>query len=419
MRLNKTTVERIRPPEKGFTLDWDDAVSGFGVRTTANGVKSYVVQARVSGQSRRVTLGRHGVLTADQARARAKTELGHMSQGIDPAATKKAAVKAVARDKALSVTLDQAWLEYRASRRSDGKQRKQSTLDDIEGHLKRNFGDWRKRPITEITPDGVTQRHAAIAKRGPYQADQAMRYLRALLNFARDNHTAPDGTPILPFNPVDALRKRKAWHAAERRENLIERKHLGAVIAGLEKIAHAPDELPVTTASADLVLFLLFTGLRLTEGAALTWADVDDDNSAIILPDPKNRRETTLPLSDEAAAVLARRDRGCAQVFPGRSSEYLKDTRGVRNRIAAETGAVFTNHDLRRTFATIAAELDINSYTLKALLNHAVSNADVTGGYVRPGFERKRDAANQVGAFMRSRADAEGRDNVVTLEARA
>jgi len=79
MRLNKTTVERIRPPEKGFTLDWDDAVSGFGVRTTANGVKSYVVQARVSGQSRRVTLGRHGVLTADQARARAKTESGHMS----------------------------------------------------------------------------------------------------------------------------------------------------------------------------------------------------------------------------------------------------------------------------------------------------------------------------------------------------
>jgi len=48
-----------------------------------------------------------------------------------------------------------------------------------------------------------------------------------------------------------------------------------------------------------------------------------------------------------------------------------------------------------------------------------VNNADVTGGYVRPGFERKRDAANQVGAFMRSRADAEGRDNVVTLEARA
>ncbi len=419
MRLNKTTVERIKAPEKGFTLTWDEAVSGFGVRTTAKGVKAYIVQSRANGQSRRVTLGRHGVITAEQARARAKIALGRMSEGIDPTETKRTVVNKSARDKALAVTLQTVWDEYRTSRRKDGKTRKQSTLDDMQGHLNRNFKEWLKRPITEITRDGVLAKHKAIAKRGTYQADQAMRYLRSLLNFARDLYTAPDGAPCLPNNPVDVLRSARQWHAPQRRRVVIPKAKLGKAICALERIATAPDELRSTQSQADLELFLMFTGLRLNEAAQVTLDTLDRDIWAISLPDPKNRTPTWIPLSDEAVAVLKRRPGNTEYLFEGRSDKYIRGTRMVRDRVAVEIESHFTNHDLRRTFTSIAAEHDLGTYTLKALLNHAVSNGDVTGGYVVPGFEHLRSAANKVGNYMRSQADAETRDNVVVMEARA
>jgi integrase len=417
MRLNKTAVDRLPHPDKGFTLTWDSTLPGFGVRTTKN-VKTFIAQTRVSGKSRRVSIGRHGVITADQARRSARHVLGRMAEGKDPAEEKRLDAENRARTKALSVTLKQVWNEYRNSRRKDGKTRKQSTLDDIESHLNRNFQEWLDSPITEITRDGVLNKHKAIAKRGTYQADQAMRYLRSLLNYARDLHTAPDGEPCLPNNPVDVLRSARAWHAPQRRRNVIPRGKLGAVVTALETIATAPEEHAATRTCADLVLFLLFTGLRFTEGAALEWSDVDTDTWSIALPDPKNRRPTTLPLSEEAACVLQRRpDDDC--VFPGRSNGHIGDTRSVRSRVAEATGVEFTNHDLRRTFASIAAEQDVGEYTLKRLLNHAVSSADVTGGYVSTDFESQRAAANRICRFIRSRADAEQRDNVVPIRERA
>lgn len=419
MRLNKTNVDKLPLPESGSTLTWDDAVSGFGVRTTSKGVKSYVVQARVNGKSRRITLARHGVITADEARARAKTELGRMSEGIDPAEVKQKAADDRARTKAMSVTLQQVWDEYRESRRKDGKTRKQSTLDDIQGHLNRNFNEWLKRPITDITRDGVLAKHKAIAKRGTYQADQAMRYLRSLLNFARDVHTTPDGTPCLPNNPVDVLRSARQWHAPQRRRVVIPKAKLGKAICALERIATAPDEVRTAKTQADLELFLMFTGLRLNEAAQLTQEALDRDIWAISLPDPKNRTPVWIPLSDEAAAVLKRRPVDTKYLFEGQSSGPIVGTKTIRDRVAAEIESYFTNHDLRRTFTSIAEEHDLGTYTLKALLNHAVSAGDVTGGYVVPGFERLRSAANKIGHYMRSQADVEGRDNVVMMEARA
>lgn len=416
MRLNKTTIEGIEPAGK-TRLDWDDALPGFGLRTTNKGAKAFIVQARVNGSTRRITLGRVGVLTADQARKRARAELVRMAEGIDPAEEKREYKARRRASKAKQTTLRQVWEEYRLSRRKDGKPRKQSTLNDIESHLRRNFADWVDRPVTDITRDGVLQRHRQIAKRGTYQADQAMRYLRALLNFARDIYTEPDGTPYLPNNPVDVLRSARSWHSPQRRRHVVASDRLGATVTALEQVALDPAELPVVQTEADLLLFILFTGLRIGEASALKWQSVG--SGIITLDDPKNRKPTNLPLSDEAAAVLQRRWHDSEYVFAGRSDGHIKDTRGVRDRVADAAGAPFTNHDLRRTFISVAEAHDIGEYTLKQLLNHAVSAADVTGGYIVPGFERLRSAANRVGASIRARADAATTDKVVALEWRS
>lgn len=70
MKLTKKAIENTPFPEAGQTFLWDDDLKGFGIRLTPT-ARTYVAQARVKGKTRRVSLGKHGVITLQQARKRA------------------------------------------------------------------------------------------------------------------------------------------------------------------------------------------------------------------------------------------------------------------------------------------------------------------------------------------------------------
>src|SRR5262249_23014931 len=85
-RLTKTAVEAIEATG-GDVLWWDDDLARFGVRVTPGGARSYVIQYRQGGRSRRHTIGRHGQpWTVEQARKEAARLLLEVDAGRDPAA---------------------------------------------------------------------------------------------------------------------------------------------------------------------------------------------------------------------------------------------------------------------------------------------------------------------------------------------
>ena len=83
-KLTKTAVEAIKPGLKD-AYAWDDRVHGFGVKVTPRGARIYVIKYRSGGAQRWIVLGRHGEITAEQARAKAVRLRGAIANGEDPA----------------------------------------------------------------------------------------------------------------------------------------------------------------------------------------------------------------------------------------------------------------------------------------------------------------------------------------------
>ena len=83
-RLNRRTISRrtveALEVEKD-TVFWDSELMGFGVRVYPSGSKYYVVQTRAGGAAaKRVTVGRHGVISAEEVRGGARRWLSRGSK---------------------------------------------------------------------------------------------------------------------------------------------------------------------------------------------------------------------------------------------------------------------------------------------------------------------------------------------------
>ena len=89
-KLTKRTVDATRPTAERFII-WDTALPGFGLRVEPSGAKVFIARYRAgggrAGTRRQATIGRYGTVTADEARAKAKTLLGKAAGGGDPSAS--------------------------------------------------------------------------------------------------------------------------------------------------------------------------------------------------------------------------------------------------------------------------------------------------------------------------------------------
>jgi Arm domain-containing DNA-binding protein/integrase-like protein len=91
-RLTKKTIDAIKPDAKKDVFVWDDKLAGFGLRVKPSGTKSFLLQYRNErGKSKRMTIGKYGKLTPDQARKEAIRLFGSVELGSDPAAQREEA----------------------------------------------------------------------------------------------------------------------------------------------------------------------------------------------------------------------------------------------------------------------------------------------------------------------------------------
>ena len=268
----------------------------------------------------------------------------------------------------------------------------------------------------------------AEPKRREASADGTMRVLRAVLNYTFGDD---EETGVTRVNPVRTLSRKKSWYKVGRRRTLIKNSDLPA----WHKAVMAMDN----AVARDYFLFVLHTGLRRNEAAGLQWQQVDFNERCFSIPDTKNNEPLILPLTDylyklfkdrkeslkvklidakaaikesrmspdtltakQRQTLLNRMARAESRlnslyVFPGEgeTGHFVEPKRSI-DIITAATGIIFSCHDLRRTFATIAESLNLSGYTVKALMNHKQQIGDVTGGYIIINVDRLREPLQRI-----------------------
>ncbi|MEG0032279.1 tyrosine-type recombinase/integrase [Acinetobacter sp.] len=151
----------------------------------------------------------------------------------------------------------------------------------------------------------------------------------------------------------------------------------------------------------DFLLTLVLTGFRREESEFLLWSSVDLKYGHITSINPKNGEPHTLPMGDFLLELMQKRYSQATTkwVFPSAksSSGHIVNISKIRQKIDKSCGVEFSFHDLRRTFRSIAENLDYARYTIKRLLNHKEEDdRDVTASYVQVSERKLREAMNAI-----------------------
>jgi integrase len=381
-RLSKRVIDGVREQAgaAGKTLYcYDTVVAGFGAYATATGACAYFVQYRLGGRetpSKRMTIGKHGVLTAEQARLIAKDKLGDVAKGKDIAVARQDE----RRKLAAGTFRDVAEKFLTANDRRNRYWRETRRL--IEQNAYPFFGS---QPIATITRTQI----AALVDQTGARSKSAGRLLFAAL---RPLFTWSMERGAIEQNPIIGLRGPEPLQARERVLSDAEIKAFWIAASGLS----GPFE--------NIFKLLLLTAQRRDEVAGMLWDEIDLEQQVWSIAEErtKNGKSHTVDLSPEALVLIPNEERKrCPFVFSttGRSapSGFSKAKARLDKGMSAILGDAFKpwrTHDLRRTAASGMAALGHQPHVIERVLNH-VSGAQggLIGVYQRHNYRGERASA--------------------------
>ena len=381
-KLKRTTISR-RTVEglsvEKDTVYWDRALSGFGVRVYASGSKVYVAQTRARGRSKRVVVGRHGVITAEQARRRAALIIARIKSGEEAVAPSTRAPKGPT-----VAELTERYLREHVDVRCKASTAKK-VRRTLNKHILPEFGD---DPIHAVGRERISALHCRL-HRTPSVANDAVNTLSVMFNLAETWRMVPEG-----MNPCPHVAKYKV-RRRERFLTEVEFTRLGRMLSEAEAQGQ------ISNHAAAAIRLLMLTGCRRNEILRLRWDEVDLERNELRLRDSKTGPRA-VPLSPAAARVLANRPRvpGNPWVIPGGiRGEHLRTVDAPWWKVRGRAGLDDVRlHDLRHSFASRALALGESLPVIGKLLGH--TQVQTTARYAHLAGDSVKEAAARIAASI-------------------
>jgi integrase len=370
-RLTPQFVKKAAPMAGADRLVvWDSALEGFGLMVTGTGHRSWIVQYRAKGVSRRYAIP--GKLTLAKARKRAKAVQGLVADGRDPV-TEERRKKAEATSTLEAIAEDYLRrAEKKGGLRSLYECRRICNVYLYAGLGGSQISDIRRSDITKLL-DKVEDDN------GPVMADHVLGMLSMVMNWHASRHD-DFRSPI-----VRGMRRTRPKERARTR-------------------ALNDDELRAVWEAAGafsgpyghLVRFLLLTAVRLREAAKMVLGELSADGTVWTVPAArhKSRKDFMVPLSDDARAVLAAiprlGDKGL--VFTTDGHRFFGGfSRGKAVLDKAVPLPAWVIHDLRRTARSLMSRAGVPPRHAELALGHVIHG--VEGTYDRYAYFVEKRAA--------------------------
>jgi integrase len=377
-RISKRTVDAAGAPESGRAYLWDDKLSGFGLVVQTSGSKSYVYQYRTpEGQTRRITIGRHGdPFTPELARDKAIELAQSVKAGNDPLVAKK--------ERRNAATVADLLGSYLKSPKFASKAESTQAID--RGRINRHLVPLLGRKVADkLNADDIHRAFAAIrdgktainvrtGKRGLARvtggegsARMAVRLLKAVFAWAVE-------AKLLTGNPAASVKVGNDGKRSEVIESAEQYATLFTTIQALE------DQMKVRRPAADAIRVIALTGARRGEIAGLRWRHVDTSKGLIVLSSKEHKtgRKTsearTIGLPAAAQALITRQPAAAPDEFvfrPAKGKGAITLSKPWRViRAAAGLSPTIGLHGLRHSLATQMALSGAQAAQIMTVLGH-------------------------------------------------
>ena len=356
VRLTDAKVKALQTDDRDRIV-FDALQPGFGVRLTPAGTKIFVARTRVNGQRRVVSVGTFPEKTVSEARTDARAALEDMRAGRDPKIEKVVRRKAIEAGSLTVSEFADRWMEEYVHKKLKPRTA-QSYRSLLEQRIRPSFGHL---PVSRVTKDDVLKFHAGLEKT-PGRANRAVQTFRALMTYAEDTGLRP---PL--SNPC---RKVKMYRERARERFLSE----AEIAKAADAITSAEKAGKIGPHAATGLRLCLFTGARSGEITATKWEHVSFERKIIRIPDSKTNDPRTIHLSDAALEVL----RGVPRVGPyviagAKPNEAYKNLSRAWIKARKPAGLEDVRlHDLRHSYASLAAGRGVSLQMIGKLLGHKV-----------------------------------------------
>ncbi len=364
MRMTDAGVRNLKAKAQRYE-EWEDGRTGFGVRVSPRGRKTFQYMFWKDGTARRLALGVYGQITLAEARVKYAEAKKALTEGRDPASETVEQRKAD-RDAETVAALVELYLEKWA------RPRKRSAAEDERILRKEVIPTWGNRKARDIRRRDVIALLDGIVERGaPIGANRTLAVVRRMFSWAVERD-------VLDASPCVSV---KAPAPENRRDRALSDDEIATFWHGLDGA-----DMSETTRLA--LRLQLATAQRRGEVANAEWFEFDRDNALWVIPasKAKNAELHAVPLSPLALALLDAIEAnagGSSYLFPSpvgdkpiTPSSISHALRNTRREIGVDD---VTPHDLRRTAATRMASLGVDRLVLSKVLNHV--DRSVTGVY--------------------------------------